>query len=1120
MVTGRAKTSWITTIIIQVLASTAGLASASEREQARQILDDTGIKGGLIVHLGCDDGKLTAALRANDSYIVHGLDENATNIRKAREHILSLGLYGKVSVDKLESGRLAYIDNLVNLVISEDPGAIPKAEVMRILAPNGVAYINKSGTWIKTVKPWPDEIDEWTHYLHDSTGNAVGHDSVGPPRRLQWIGSPKWSRHHDTMGSLCALVSAGGRIFYIIDEGSKASVQLPPKWVLVARDAFSGVVLWKHSIENWHPHLWPFKSGPTQLARRLVAVGDTVYVTLGLDAPLSALDAATGELKQMYKGSNGTEEVIASDGVLFLIVNATPELFDDFYPANDDCRDERDRVAIQWPWDGKRRAVTAIQANSGRVLWQKGHSVVPLSLAANSQRVVFYDGERVVSLDRKSGELLWRSDAIEKAAPIPTGFAPTLVLQQNVVLLTTGLQELMALSANSGETLWGGKHAAMGHHCSEDVLVIDGLVWTGATAGGRDSGIYTGRELLTGEIKREFPPDVKTFWFHQRCYRSKATDNFILPSRTGIEFVDLENEHWIPQHWVRGGCAYGIMPSNGMIYTPPHSCACYMESLLHGLCALAPESGSMNGLREKASANRLERGPAYGVTLSSSGSSPAEDWPTYRHDTVRSGSTTASLPADLKRSWEKKLGGRLTSIVVADHRLFVASVDSHTVYAMNANSGDVLWHYIAGGRVDSPPTIYEGRVLFGSADGWVYCVRAADGALIWRFRAAPADLRHMAFEQLESVWPVHGSVLVQDDVVYCVAGRAMFVDGGMRLLRLDPKSGRMLTETILDDRDPESSENLQVKIRGMNMPVALPDVLSSDGKNLFMRSQRFDLEGQRMEASTDAKHLFSPTGYLDGSQFHRAYWLFGTSYVSGAGGYYRAGRAAPAGRLLVFDDSKIYGYGRKPEYFRWTAPMEYRLFASSREPETVGLNAAVTSEQGRPGAAQQPGGGARGGQPVGGARGGQRAGGTGTTAQSAKLPYAGATPGVVRGFKPPFQRLPTTMFACDWSEEIPLHALAMVLAGKMLFVAGPPDLIDEEETMKRGRNPMIQAKLAEQAAAWDGQRGASLWAISTDGKELAKYSLQSLPVWDGIAVANGQLYIATQDGTVTCMEPK
>jgi hypothetical protein len=96
----------------------------------------------------------------------------------------------------------------------------------------------------------------------------------------------------------------------------------------------------------------------------------------------------------------------------------------------------------------------------------------------------------------------------------------------------------------------------------------------------------------------------------------------------------------------------------------------------------------------------------------------------------------------------------------------------------------------------------------------------------------------------------------------------------------------------------------------------------------------------------------------------------------------------------------------------------------------------------------------------------------------------------------------------------------MVLAGETLFVAGPPDLIDEERTIKRGKDPTIQAKLAEQTAAWDGQRGALLWAISTDGKELAEYSLQSLPIWDGMAAASGRLYIASQEGTVTCMKPK
>ena len=105
---------------------------------------------------------------------------------------------------------------------------------------------------------------------------------------------------------------------------------------------------------------------------------------------------------------------------------------------------------------------------------------------------------------------------------------------------------------------------------------------------------------------------------------------------------------------------------------------------------------------------------------------------------------------------------------------------------MDADSGEQVWQFTTGGRVDSPPTIHNGMVLFGSADGRVYCLRAADGALVWRFLAAPADRRLMSFGQLESVWPVTGSVLVRDGVLYCTAGRSSYLDGGMHLYRLDP----------------------------------------------------------------------------------------------------------------------------------------------------------------------------------------------------------------------------------------------------------------------------------------------------------------------------------------------
>ena len=90
--------------------------------------------------------------------------------------------------------------------------------------------------------------------------------------------------------------------------------------------------------------------------------------------------------------------------------------------------------------------------------------------------------------------------------------------------------------------------------------------------------MFTGRDPRTGEVKKQFPPTVDTYWFHHRCYIAKATDRFLLPSRTGIEFVDFGTEQWDINHSVRGGCLYGVMPCNGLVYAPPHDCFCYPEA--------------------------------------------------------------------------------------------------------------------------------------------------------------------------------------------------------------------------------------------------------------------------------------------------------------------------------------------------------------------------------------------------------------------------------------------------------------------------------------------------------------------------------------------------------------
>ncbi len=256
---------------------------------------------------------------------------------------------------------------------------------------------------------------------------------------------------------------------------------------------------------------------------------------------------------------------------------------------------------------------------------------------------------------------------------------------------------------------------------------------------------------------------------------ASSTVNYFLTSRTGIEMIDVHSGEWSLHHWARGACVYGLMPANGLIYGPPHPCACYPEAKLSGFNALAGARATEPDAPAPDAPGRLTKGPAFGA-VGRDGAASRDDWPTFRGNIARSGSTAVAVEGDIANArvaWRTRIGGKLSAPVVAAGRLFVARVDAHTVHALDRDSGEVAWTFAAGGRVDSPPTFHEGTVIFGSADGHVYCLRASDGMLVWRFRAAPVDRRLMAWEQLESVWPVHGSVLVREGVAYVIAGRRM-----------------------------------------------------------------------------------------------------------------------------------------------------------------------------------------------------------------------------------------------------------------------------------------------------------------------------------------------------------
>ena len=132
------------------------VADADVQKETRAIIEEAGVKGGLVVHLGCGDGKETARLFAGGSSLVQGLDTDEASVMEARDHLRSEKLYGRITATQFDGRTLPYRDNLVNMIVATAPGSVSRKEMIRVLAPRGIALIKEGRRWSKVVKPGDD----------------------------------------------------------------------------------------------------------------------------------------------------------------------------------------------------------------------------------------------------------------------------------------------------------------------------------------------------------------------------------------------------------------------------------------------------------------------------------------------------------------------------------------------------------------------------------------------------------------------------------------------------------------------------------------------------------------------------------------------------------------------------------------------------------------------------------------------------------------------------------------------------------------------------------------------------------------------------------------------------
>jgi hypothetical protein len=165
-------------------------------------------------------------------------------------------------------------------------------------------------------------------------------------------------------------------------------------------------------------------------------------------------------------------------------------------------------------------------------------------------------------------------------------------------------------------------------------------------------------------------------------------------------------------------------------------------------------------------------------------------------------------------------------------------------------------------------------------------------------------------------------------------------------------------------------------------------------------------------------------------------------------------------------DDRVFVFGREPQYFRWTVPLEYRLFAASKVWKASPPIQSSTAKK-------------------------QRRGEDANSPVNDERNYG-------------------------WSTKIPILVRAMVLADKFLFVAGPEDLLDESK-LPRAPTEDDPTFLAQEAAL-AGNAGGLLGTVSpATGKLISQVRLSAPPVFDGLIAVGNRLYVTTVAGDVVCL---